>query len=84
MEIEDLKRQIKNLTFKHDVCFPIFRAYYHKRLMTAKGDLLRLETKHHNLNLCYKHRQEQNRSHYSEKNCDYCKLLNKVPSNKDY
>lgn len=29
----------------------------------------------HNLNLCFKHRQEEHYSHYSEHNCDYCKLL---------
>lgn len=28
----------------------------------------------HRLNLCYKHRQEQNHSHFSSHNCDYCKL----------
>lgn len=27
------------------------------------------------LNLCLKHQQERNHSHFSEKNCDYCKLL---------
>lgn len=29
----------------------------------------------HHLDLCYKHQQEAKHSHYSEKNCDYCKLL---------
>jgi len=29
----------------------------------------------HRLNLCHKHRQEQNGSYYSESNCDYCKAL---------
>ena len=28
----------------------------------------------HHLNLCEKHQQEHHRSHYSEANCDYCKL----------
>lgn len=28
-----------------------------------------------NLNLCFKHQQERNHSHFSEHNCDYCKLL---------
>lgn len=42
------------------------------------------ESRKHNLNLCYKHRQEQNFSHYSEKNCDYCKLLEKCyPESKE-
>ena len=31
-------------------------------------------TRAHNLNLCYKHRQESSHSHYSPHNCDYCKL----------
>ena len=29
----------------------------------------------HRLKLCFDHRQEQNRSIYSEQNCAYCKLL---------
>lgn len=33
------------------------------------------ESRRYNLDLCYKHRQEHNHSHFSEKNCDYCKLL---------
>lgn len=37
----------------------------------------RLERTHH-LKLCKKHQQEQHRSPYSEKNCDYCKLLNQL------
>lgn len=36
------------------------------------------EAKRHHLKLCIKHQQEQYRSHYSEHNCDYCKLLVKV------
>lgn len=31
-----------------------------------------------NLKLCLKHKQEQNKSHYSEHNCDYCKLAKAV------
>lgn len=27
------------------------------------------------LHLCFSHQQEENHSHYSEHNCDYCKLL---------
>ena len=30
------------------------------------------------LKLCFKHQQEQNHSHYSEKSCDYCKLINRL------
>ena len=30
------------------------------------------------LNLCIKHKQESNGSHYAECNCDYCKLLAEV------
>jgi len=36
------------------------------------------EANAHRLNLCYKHRQEQNHSHFSEHNCDYCKLRNQL------
>ena len=32
------------------------------------------ENQIHRLDLCYKHRQEPNRSHYSEHNCYYCQL----------
>ena len=32
------------------------------------------DSKKDNLNLCYNHRQEQNRSHYAGSNCDHCKL----------
>jgi hypothetical protein len=31
-----------------------------------------------NLKLCFKHQQEQDRSHYSEHNCDYCILSRQV------
>lgn len=34
------------------------------------------ENQRHRLNLCYKHRQEQNHSHYSEHNCHHCQLQN--------
>jgi hypothetical protein len=30
------------------------------------------------LKLCLKHQQEEQRSHYSKHNCDYCNLLAKV------
>ena len=30
------------------------------------------------LKLCYKHQQEEYHSHYSEQNCDYCKILKKL------
>jgi len=36
------------------------------------------EANAHRLNLCFKHRQEQNHSHFSEHNCDYCKLQNQL------
>lgn len=32
----------------------------------------------HNLKLCVKHKQERNQSHYSEHNCDHCKLQAEV------
>ena len=36
------------------------------------------EGSRYNLKLCVKHRQEVNKSHYSEKNCDHCKLLEEL------
>lgn len=45
-----------------------------KELEDEQAETERLKNKHR-LKLCYKHRQEQNHSHYSPKNCDYCKLL---------
>lgn len=36
------------------------------------------EERRHMLNLCYKHRQEPNHSHFAEHNCDYCKALAKL------
>lgn len=33
------------------------------------------KAQHYHLNLCKGHMQEHNHSHYSSKNCDYCKLL---------
>lgn len=36
------------------------------------------EANKHRLKLCYKHRQERNRSQFSSAKCDYCKLLKKV------
>lgn len=36
------------------------------------------KARQHHLHLCVQHQQERNRSHYSEKNCDYCKLLARV------
>jgi hypothetical protein len=36
------------------------------------------ERKRHHLNLCTKHQQEGNHSHFSEHNCDHCKLLAKT------
>lgn len=30
------------------------------------------------LNLCYKHRQEQNRSHFAEHNCHYCQAQGEI------
>lgn len=33
------------------------------------------DARRHHLDLCLKHKQERNHSHFSEHNCDYCKLL---------
>lgn len=41
------------------------------------------EENKYRLHLCHKHRQEPNHSHYSEYNCDYCRLL-KNPDIKDF
>ena len=40
----------------------------------AKIEAARLQ-KAKNLNLCWDHQQEDNHSHFSKHNCDYCKLL---------
>lgn len=32
----------------------------------------------HRLKLCFKHRQEPNRSHYAEHNCDHCAALARI------
>jgi len=49
-------------------------------LKEKRQELLKIERENnkHRLNLCYKHRQEPYFSHYSEDNCDYCKLLKKL------
>ena len=36
------------------------------------------ESNRHRLDLCFKHRQEQNHSTYSEGNCHYCKALKEI------
>jgi transposase-like protein len=36
------------------------------------------EDKSHRLNLCLKHKQEDNQSHYSDHNCHYCQLKIKL------
>jgi len=36
------------------------------------------EAQRHHLDLCFKHQQEQNHSHYSGKNCHYCQLLETI------
>lgn len=36
------------------------------------------EENRYRLKLCYKHRQEQNRSHFAEHNCDHCKALARI------
>ncbi len=38
----------------------------------------RWEANKHRLNLCYKHRQEPDQSHYSPHNCDHCRLLERL------
>lgn len=45
-----------------------------ERRRREKDEQERLERMHH-LNLCRTHQQEQNRSHFSERNCHYCQLL---------
>lgn len=34
-----------------------------------------IESNRYRLNLCFKHRQEESQSWYSEGNCDHCRLL---------
>ncbi len=43
-----------------------------------KKEQEQFELKKDNLNLCLRHQQEENRSHYSEDNCDHCKVLKKL------
>jgi hypothetical protein len=65
-----------------NIIFAIWK--YRKVLPTALRDLefKREQQEHednrHRLNLCYKHRQEAKRSHYSEHNCDHCKALAEI------
>ena len=46
--------------------------------MRQENERKEREARAHHLHLCLKHQQEQNRSHYAEHNCDYCKLLKEV------
>jgi hypothetical protein len=48
------------------------------RKEAIKKELERREADRYRLRLCYMHRQERNRSVYSQKNCDYCILLKKL------
>jgi len=51
-----------------------------KKEQQAREEIEFNEQRYH-LNLCLKHQQERNRSHFSEANCDYCKLLNAITLN---
>jgi len=42
------------------------------------------EGNRYRLGLCYKHRQEQLHTVYSEQHCDYCKLLIKLQQGVDH
>lgn len=44
----------------------------------VKREEARKQAEAKRLNLCYEHRQESNRSHFSKGNCDYCRLLQRV------
>lgn len=44
--------------------------------LKKKKQAAEIEANRHCLNLCFKHRQERNRSHYCEANCHYCQLQN--------
>jgi len=41
-------------------------------------ELAKREEEKFNLKLCSKHKQEKLQSQYSEKNCDYCRLLKEI------
>ena len=45
-----------------------------------KIDAVKREQNRHRLDLCFKHRQEPNRSHFSEQNCHYCQLEQQIKS----
>lgn len=65
-------KYLKFLIDNRDSVYEIIREKEAERIIAeAKNNA-------HRLNLCFKHRQEQNHSHYSENNCDHCKLLEKV------
>lgn len=63
--------------------FKIFLLYikHGNKLEKALEHLLELEREKEreltkdNLNLCVRHQQEKNHSHFSPKNCHYCQLL---------
>jgi len=56
--------------------FEEIKEYIRKR-QNEKDDIER-RSRMYNLDLCFEHRQEQNRSHYAHHNCAYCKALAKL------
>lgn len=60
---------------------PEFEAILKKEFEEKLKEEARLEKSR--LNLCFKHRQERNHSHFSEGNCDYCKLLKELETLKE-
>lgn len=54
------------------------KAEVEELILDKRAEMLQQEHENnrYRLNLCYKHRQEQNHSHYSEQNCHYCQLQN--------
>lgn len=76
---EDLARKITNLQVKVDTTPRLMgRFMYESMLRKATSELDRRTLGHLRLKLCFNHRQEQNMSHYSPKNCDHCKLIEQL------
>ena len=74
--MDDLEEKIKDLKFKVSTT-PRWmgRFIYEHMLSKCEYESQDRSTNHTRLNLCHGHRQEQNASHYSPHNCDYCQAI---------
>lgn len=79
---KELLRKIKNLSYKVDTTpWFFFKFVYVKKLKKVELEYLNIPIDEFRLNLCFKHRQEANHSHFHEDNCNYCKLLKTITEN---